>query len=149
MLHIETFNGMLLILQNQFEVRWHIFCSLLKFWINSNLSKYVLPAGVLAENVILLSLRLNPASFEINGKISLTSLDIDYGYREPKTFMNINGLYWSMSLFVCCTLSAISGSIFVAYLEVTQRVNFRYAERFDNTFYPKVSSLLSVTNEEH
>lgn len=52
----------------------------------------MLPAGVLAENVIL-SLRLNLVSFEINGKISLTSLDIDYGHRELKTFMNINGLY--------------------------------------------------------
>lgn len=48
---------------------------------------------MLAEDVILLSLGLNPVSFEINGKISLTSLDIDYGHGEPKTFMNINGLY--------------------------------------------------------
>lgn len=53
----------------------------------------MLSAGVLAENVILLSVRLDPVSFEINGKISLTSLDIDYGHGELKTFMNINGLY--------------------------------------------------------
>lgn len=32
-------------------------------------------------------------SFEINGKISLTSLAIDYGHGELKTFMNINGFY--------------------------------------------------------
>lgn len=52
-----------------------------------------------------------------------------------------------MCLFVCHTLSAISDSIFVAYLDVIQKANFMYAERFDNTFYLKVSSLLSVTNE--
>lgn len=100
----------------------------------------MLSAGVLAENGMLLSLGLNPVSFEINGKISLTSLDIDYGHGELKTFMNINGLSRSMCLFVCCTLSAISDSMFVGYLEVTQKTNFMYAERFDNTFYLKVSS---------
>lgn len=42
---------------------------------------------------MFLSLRLNPVSFEINGKISLTSLAIDYGHGELKTLMNINGLY--------------------------------------------------------
>lgn len=51
--------------------------------------------------------------------------------------------------FVCCTLSAISDSIFVVYLEVIRKANFMYAERFDNTFYLKISSLLSVTNEVH
>lgn len=76
------------------------------------------------ENAVLLSLRLNPVCFEINGKISLTSLDIDYGHGELKTFMNINGLYWSMCLFVCCTLSGICDSIFVVYLEVTEKANF-------------------------
>lgn len=50
--------------------------------------------------------------------------------------------------FVCCTLSAISDSIFVVYLEVIQKVIFMYAERFDNTFYLKVSSV-SVANEMH
>jgi len=68
----------------------------------------VLSAGVLAENMILLSLGLSLLSSEINGKISLTSLGIDYGHEELKTLMNINGLYRSMCLFVCCTLSAFS-----------------------------------------
>lgn len=76
------------------------------------------------ENAVLLSLRLNPVSFEINGKISLTSLNIDYGHGELKTFMNINALYWSMCLFVCCTLSGICDSVFVVYLEVTEKANF-------------------------
>lgn len=68
----------------------------------------MLSAGVLAENMILLSLGLSLVSSEINGKISLTSLDIDYGHGELKTLMNINGLYGSTCLFVCCTLSAVS-----------------------------------------
>lgn len=68
----------------------------------------MLSAGVLAENMILLSLGLSLLSSEINGKISLTSLGIDYGHEELKTLMNINGLNRSMCLFVCCTLSAFS-----------------------------------------
>jgi len=118
-------------------------------WEGSSLSRCGLSAGALAGNVRLSSLGLKPASFKINGKISLTSLDIDYGHGELKTFMNINGLYWSMCLSVCCTLSAISNSILVLYREVTQKVNFTDAERFDTAFYLKVSSLLSVTNEVH
>lgn len=68
----------------------------------------MLSAGVLAENMILLSLRLSLVSSEINGKISLTSLGIDYGHGELEMLMNINGLYISTCLFVCCTLSAMS-----------------------------------------
>lgn len=68
----------------------------------------MLSAGVLEENMILLSLGLSPVAFEINGKISLTSLDIDYSHGELKTLMNMNGLYESMCLFVCSTLSATS-----------------------------------------
>lgn len=49
---------------------------------------------------MLLSLRLKPVSSEINGKISLTSLAIDYGHGELKTFMNING-YTDSCVFMC------------------------------------------------
>lgn len=58
-------------------------------------------------------------------------------------------VYTDPCVFLCVVPCLQSDSIFVAYVEVIQKVNFRYAERFDNTFYPKVSSLLSVTNEVH
>lgn len=75
----------------------------------------MLSAGVLAGNMILLSLGLSLLSSEINGKISLTSLGIDYGHEELKTLMNINA-------FLCVVPCLHSlDSIFVVYLEVIQK----------------------------
>lgn len=59
-------------------------------------------------------------------------------------------VYMNPCVFLCAVpcLQPLD-SIFKVYLEVIQKKNCKYAERFDNTFYLKVSSLLSVTNEVH
>lgn len=59
-------------------------------------------------------------------------------------------VYTDPCVFFCAVpcLQALD-SIFVVYLEVIQKKNCMFAERFDNMFYLKVSSLLSVTNEVH
>lgn len=59
-------------------------------------------------------------------------------------------VYTDPHVFLCVVPCLQSlDSIFVVYLEVIQKNNCMYAERFYNTSYLKVSSLLSVTNEVH